>query len=269
MQVNIPVFQLYLSGTMMLLLLVAYISVFLAVYKQKQIRTARIYNESITKARLEAQQTAMNNLARELHDHIKHKLRLCRQQMNNISNLCTHETQRDIIEAHKVLLEDITKEVTDFSRALYYETKDTRNIRKWLVHEVNQVNSCGIIFCWLQVSDTLPEFDMYSEVNLIRIVQEGIQNTLKHAHATNLYIELNCRNEELELRIYDDGVGMAGEVPQTAFGLPGMADRVARMGGNMQFKSAPDQGTLILIHIPLPIEVANGEPAVQFRNEGF
>lgn len=268
MHPDFPLFELYVLGTVLLLLFVCYLSAFLIAHKQKQIRMVFSHNKKIMEVRLEAQEAAMNNLAKELHDHIKHKLQICRQQMDNIARRCTDDIQLDIIEVHQLLLEDIIKEVTDFSRALHFESNGERGIVARLENEVRQVNSCGVIRCGLHIQDALPELDMYSELNLIRIVQESIQNVLKHARAGNLDVHLSCKQDRLELGIRDDGIGIA-EVPATAFGLPGIAARAQSMGGGMELRSAPQEGTLILVRIPLPIKIPVAKPPPLIRNDGF
>src|SRR5690606_26813857 len=120
------------------------------------------------------------------------------------------------------------------------ESNGERGIVARLENEVHQVNSCGVIQCRLHIHDALPELDMYSDLNLIRIVQEATQNALKHAQAANLDIHITCKQDMLELCICDDGIGME-EVPTTAFGLPGIVARAQSMGGSMQLRSAPQE----------------------------
>ncbi|MFM8391460.1 MAG: ATP-binding protein [Methylophilaceae bacterium] len=90
-------------------------------------------------------------------------------------------------------------------------------------------------------------------INIYRIVQESVNNALKHANANHLKISLTRKTgRELRLTIQDDGQGMnVTEVDQTQhFGLLGMRERVQALHGEFQVSSQPSRGTLISIVIP-------------------
>lgn len=90
-------------------------------------------------------------------------------------------------------------------------------------------------------------------INLYRIVQETLNNAVKHAQAHSINIELSRQSQSLQLSIKDDGVGMIlSEVDQTQhFGLLGMRERVEGLHGRFNLTSSPQTGTLIEISIPL------------------
>ncbi len=92
-------------------------------------------------------------------------------------------------------------------------------------------------------------------INIYRIVQEAINNALKHASAKSIEIKLSLRANVFELVIKDDGKGMDIDlVDQTNhFGLLGMRERVEGLRGSFHVKSKPNVGTAINVSIPLKI----------------
>ncbi|MBE9030124.1 GAF domain-containing protein [filamentous cyanobacterium LEGE 11480] len=91
------------------------------------------------------------------------------------------------------------------------------------------------------------------QLNLLRIAQEAITNTLRHAQATQLDITLGFTPPQIRLQIFDNGCGFhpqsLSEV--TGFGLIGMRERAARLNGKFQIHSNPQQGTRITVQLPL------------------
>lgn len=92
------------------------------------------------------------------------------------------------------------------------------------------------------------------EVAIYRLVQESMNNIVKHAQATKVDILIHYGKEKIELMIQDDGVGfvMMEEKKEQAFGLVGMRERVRLLSGELQIESALNKGTTISIRIPYP-----------------
>jgi two-component system, NarL family, sensor histidine kinase UhpB len=95
-------------------------------------------------------------------------------------------------------------------------------------------------------------------INIYRIVQEAVNNAIKHAHAQSINVHLLTDTEGLRLMICDDGVGMRIEsVDQTQhFGLLGMRERVQALHGQFKVISQPDAGRGTTLEIRLPIQSA-------------
>ena len=90
-------------------------------------------------------------------------------------------------------------------------------------------------------------------INIYRIIQEAMNNCLKHARAHNISINLDHKDKYLTLIFNDDGVGFDTSLltKSKQFGLIGMKERVKSLSGMFSIKSTPTKGTLINISIPL------------------
>lgn len=105
----------------------------------------------------------------------------------------------------------------------------------------------------LHLSGNLERIGETVSINLYRIVQESLNNALKYAKATTIAVSLiKTSDGELQLAIKDNGVGMDIETvdQDKHFGLLGMRERVQALYGNFSIEAAPNQGTVISIHIP-------------------
>jgi len=93
------------------------------------------------------------------------------------------------------------------------------------------------------------------EQHLLRIAQEAVTNTVKHAHAKEVWIRLNMDNGKLRMRVADDGEGFeqtdAFSDVGGHFGLLGMRERAERLGGDLQLRSEPGEGTEVEVTVPL------------------
>lgn len=103
-----------------------------------------------------------------------------------------------------------------------------------------------------EVNQKLPQ-DLHD--NLLRIAQEAVANTLKHAKASNIWLDLRVIGRMVCLRIKDDGLGFE---PSDAlsmlgghYGILGMRERAAKLGGVFDLASRPGSGTVVEVKVPL------------------
>ncbi|CAN4270275.1 COG4585 Signal transduction histidine kinase [Methylophilaceae bacterium] len=104
----------------------------------------------------------------------------------------------------------------------------------------------------LKLNGQLDDLGESLNINVYRIVQESINNALKHAQAKSIEVSLTLLENELQMLIKDDGVGMnMASVDQSQhFGLLGIRERVQGFHGSFSLLSEPNRGTAIHINIP-------------------
>ncbi len=92
------------------------------------------------------------------------------------------------------------------------------------------------------------------EAGLYRVAQEALNNALKHAQAGHVWVRLRQNGRGVEIEIADDGIGFdpAAARGQGGFGLRGMEERAALLGGHLTVESQPGQGTCIRVHLASP-----------------
>jgi two-component system sensor histidine kinase DegS len=89
------------------------------------------------------------------------------------------------------------------------------------------------------------------QAELHQIAQEALNNALKHAHAREVQVHLRFGDTATCLQVQDDGVGFELAAVQTGggLGLPGMKERVQKIGGRLNITSAPGQGTKVVVEV--------------------
>ena len=105
----------------------------------------------------------------------------------------------------------------------------------------------------VEVAGPLRPLPIEVETNLLRIGQEAINNAVKHAEANRIDVALNFDTRSVRLSIRDDGRGFDADrqVADGHFGLIGMRERAAQIGGVLTIQSALERGTQIAIDVPL------------------
>ncbi len=97
---------------------------------------------------------------------------------------------------------------------------------------------------------------------ILRIAREALANVLKHAKATKVHVGLSYKQQDLQLRVQDDGRGFPGTSTASAngnYGLDNMRRRTERLGGKFAISSRPGRGTNVMASLPLPTKVLQME----------
>jgi signal transduction histidine kinase len=94
-------------------------------------------------------------------------------------------------------------------------------------------------------------FPPQTEISIYRIVQEGLNNAVKHASATSVSLTVRRNGGVVQIRLSDDGRGFEPN-QRDGFGLTGIKERVQLLGGRMNINSALGQGTCLRVEIPVP-----------------
>jgi signal transduction histidine kinase len=105
----------------------------------------------------------------------------------------------------------------------------------------------------LTVGEDIP-LSPKQESALYRMAEEALNNALKHAGATEVQVALTCRNQNLLLAVTDNGCGFDSAQIAPGFGLQGLRERAAELGGTLIVKTHPGGGTRVVARVPLVIE---------------
>jgi signal transduction histidine kinase len=117
---------------------------------------------------------------------------------------------------------------------------------------VRYVKSCGIATS-LRVRGTA-ELPVEVQEVVYRVAQEALQNTAKHARATAVNISVEITDKSIRLRVADNGAGFSVDTACSrpgSFGLGGMRERAALLGGALIVRSAPGKGSAIVLRLPV------------------
>jgi two-component system sensor histidine kinase ComP len=201
------------------------------------------------------------NLAADLHDSALQEQILWYRRLEELSN-------------DSRLSGDLLEEVVRIKEGLLdviHEIRETCNeLRPPFLKELGLVRALENLFEYAQLRTdytvTFNQEGFHAHVNdeqllaLYRIVQELLRNATKHAHATQVHIELSSADGRIVFRYRDNGIGMDVEDIQGTFrnmGLSGIRERVAALEGEIAFETSPGHG--FGVHISLPTETTRQE----------
>ncbi|WP_414048674.1 sensor histidine kinase [Macrococcus animalis] len=189
-------------------------------------------------------------LARELHDSVSQQLFAASMMLSALKS-AEHEIQ---VKKQLSLLEKMLHESQQEMRALLLHLRPVGLKNKTLEQGLTQLIKELKQKIPLNITTDLEEIVLEKgiEDHLFRIAQESISNTLRHAKAENITIELFKANNRVILRITDDGIGFdINQVDDTRYGLHTMKERALEIGGTCQVISAPQSGTRVEVKVPI------------------
>ena len=213
--------------------------------------------QTLSRKLLAAQETERRRIATDLHDQIGQSLTALKMNLQSLRRSVGNGDEAQAWGACLKTLDDTIQEVRNLSRALRPSVLDDLGLVpaiQWLLK--SQIKQAGLK-TRLQTNLDDVRLPPPIETAAFRIVQEAINNCLRHARARRLDVSVCSTGETLLLRIEDDGAGF--EVQQAlqranrgdSLGLLGMQERAVLLDGDLQIESAPGQGTRICATIPI------------------
>jgi signal transduction histidine kinase len=193
-------------------------------------------------------------LARELHDSVTQLLYSVTMYTEAAARLMTAGQGADAAEYLRDA-RDTAREALREMRLLIYQLRppvlEKGGLAVALQVRLDAVERRGGIQAELHIEGQerlLPTI----QAELHQIAQEALNNALKHAHARKVQVRLHFGEAATCLEVQDDGVGfdLAAAQDGGGLGIPGMKERVQKIGGRLEIKSAPGQGTKIVVEVP-------------------
>ncbi len=237
-----------------------------ALRNQQQLNEQRIRLASL----VQGQDEERKRLSRELHDGIGQMLtglKLLSENIRSAANL----TERDqtTFANLKMLLVRTIQETRNVSNNLMPPVLSDFGLVAALRQLTEQQARESDLTITLHSSLEKRRFGQSIEIGLYRIAQEAVHNAIKHAGADTVQVDLSIRQQQLVLRIADDGCGLPTHVttgPTGSQGLFNMRERAKLLGGRFRLLSQPDRGTRVLISLPL-VDETIATPKVTRREE--
>jgi PAS domain S-box-containing protein len=203
---------------------------------------------------IEAQEVERAWIARELHDDINQRLALLTVELHRWrQNSSTSPEFQEQLQHVQQSLTEISMDVQGLSHRLHsskLEYLGLANAAKSFCKEIAETNNVNVDFGQSGISGTLP-YDV--SLSLFRVLQEALQNGVKHSGSRSFTVELDATPDEIVLTITDAGSGF---VEETAFsgkglGLISMRERMQLVRGDLCVRSTIGRGTTIYARAPL------------------
>lgn len=244
--------------TLLIILLVSFVTFIIYRYQikrnayYKEMEEMKIEHENeMLKSQVEIQEQTFENISREIHDNIGQKLTLAKLQLNTM-NLSYNVVASASLNNSVNMISEAINDLSDISRSMSSEIILQNGLIKALEFEVAQLNKSSLYKIDLFINGDLVFLNSQKELILFRIVQEALNNIMKHAAAKKIEITMNYFNDHIEMQIKDDGRGFVnGPGCLKGTGIANMNRRAEILNGHCIVTSNPGDGTQITIEIPI------------------
>lgn len=260
-----------LGATALVMLLAGFITTLLYLYQRKQLAFRKEmeqvklnHEKTLLQVELEGREQTLKHISREIHDHISLNLTLSKLHLHSMNPPETQQAREKLSLATELITEAI-QNLRDIAHRMDADPVRSGGLLKALEDEIERVRRIGKIRIRLEVLGSPQFMEASRELTLFRILQETLNNILRHARARNIHVNLAYRGGLVRMEISDDGVGFDlpadGNFPQgKGAGLRNIRHRAAILEGRLQIRSAPGEGTCLMITVPL-VSAANAQMA--------
>lgn len=203
-------------------------------------------------------------LARELHDQIIQDMLGLIYHLEEIEGQADSTGMKQDIGMVRSGIRGLVEELRQMCSDLRPPTIDHHGLSAAINSLANEWSDRSDIQIHLEIDPDLGRFPEMIELSLFRIVQEGLNNVRKHAAAKQVRISLQrTSSTNLLLRLEDDGKGLSKPTDLRSlandkhFGLVGISERVALLGGSIHIESSAGNGTILQVEIPSPYPISS------------
>jgi signal transduction histidine kinase/ligand-binding sensor domain-containing protein len=226
-------------------------------YRVLQLKRVHVAQQAFSRQLIASQEAERKRIAAELHDSLGQHLVI----IKNLALISLNKGESD--GEARAQMEEVSaeasqalSEVREISYNLRPYQLDRIGLTKAIDAIVKKASSATNIVFTVELDEIDNVFPKGSEINFYRIVQECINNLMKHSQATQASVAVRHAPDELVLVIHDNGKGFSpGSVDPAqspgGFGLIGISERAQLLGGRLVVHSTPNQGTTLNIKIPL------------------
>lgn len=213
------------------------------VYQERNDLALRIsrHQRELIQSYVNGSERERQRVSRDLHDDIG-------SRMSHIKRLL--QQQGPAQQALQEQLEKLVSDVRTMAHRLAAPPAAGGGLVPRLQALASETQAATSMACYVQSFDFPDNLSPALETEAYRIVQEAVQNIVKHAHATEAYIQLFLHEQDVTITIEDNGKGFLLDVMSTGIGLTNMRMRAESMGGRLEISSGRGKGTTIIVVIP-------------------
>lgn len=208
------------------------------------------FEQTLLQSQLEIQEQTFNDISQEIHDNVGQILSLAKVQLNIIGESST--LNQSLLADAKENISKAMSDLRDVAKGLNGDRILGVGLEEAVSQEIQRINRSGILSIRLQMNGKTKEIEQQKQLILYRVIQECIQNIIKHAAATIVAMNFSYLEKELEIAITDNGKGFdleEAKVNRNGLGLINIQKRIELIGGKIALQSFPNKGTSIKINL--------------------
>lgn len=255
---------LILLGVIGMLLLAVAVIVFFIVYQKrlfaqqnKIIALETAHQKDLLESSIQAQEVERKRVATDLHDGIGSLLSAIRLYVLQLSPEKQRDNYDELLQETKSMVDSAITQTREISHNLLPTTLDRFGVIQAIEDHCNRMQKLEdteVTFSY----DKEYRFTKQQDLALYRIFQELMNNTIKHAQASQIQVGFHSQSEKIQFNYQDNGKGLPqnnGQKTGSGLGLKSIESRVNLLNGKMDIISAKDKGFQFEMTIPRPLPV--------------
>jgi two-component system, NarL family, sensor kinase len=210
------------------------------------------YAEELLKTRLEIQEDTFRNISEEIHDNIGQSLSLVKLIVATAEPGNTAQVTGALDRSGQLLTKAI-QDLRNLSHSLSPDFLDTIGLPTAIEQQLQQLEKTKQFTTTFTLSGHPEKLNLQKEMVILRVVQELLNNIVKHAKATAIAIDIAYHHTSLTITVKDDGIGFTPTLETTpsttGIGLSNIRNRIKLIGSECLIQSAPGEGTTVILQI--------------------
>ncbi len=237
--------------------LVGCVIYFVVLYRNRQVKNKKeqeereaIFQQELLKTQVEIQEQTFEQISKEIHDNITQVLSFVKLTMRSLGNGLDEANKAKLNDSRELLSQTII-DLRDMSKSMSFEHIATAGLAKAIEKEVERMNKSDVIKVSYATEGKIYSLGEQRELVLFRILQESINNALKHSGAKHFNISLQYKEDLFNLTLEDDGSGFspASVENKSGSGLRNIENRARMIGGKATIDSAPGKGCRVSVDL--------------------
>jgi len=220
----------------------------------KQERQAASEMRTLYRQVISARENEHSRLSRELHDGVLQDLCAISRDLKALQGEPDCRPYDHLVDLSSKTVQSLRDICNDLRPPLLQQ--DLSSALKSLVEDMDARSPAPV---HIEINTEQEELRLPDDVALVvfRITQEGLNNAIQHADASEIAVRLTEYPDKLRLTITDDGQGISGGVKTTSFvadghyGIAGMRERASMIGGKLDLQSSSGYGTVVILELPV------------------
>jgi signal transduction histidine kinase len=246
--------------TCLFLVLAMFIILFLFIFQKRQLQNKQektalktAYDQEILKSQIEVQNQTLQHIGQELHDNIGQLLSVAKINLNILEE--SNNSEHEYIKQTNEIISQSINDLRALTKSLDGDFVHDFGLEESISHELQCIRKTKRFETEISVLGTKRKLGYEIEIVLFRIVQEVLNNALKHSKAKNIDIFLQYFSTTFELTVKDNGKGFdlqnikPENINSSGAGLRNMQRRMELIGGKCTINSAIGEGTEVLLKL--------------------
>jgi len=206
------------------------------------------YLLEIQKVHSEIQEETLRYVSRELHDNLGQIASLIKINLNTINTALLPQDIGEKVEATRGLMRRLTRDIKILSVGLNKLHPDHSFVDA-VKNEISQLNKTGVFTATLTISNDFIEPQQEKSLMVFRMVQEVINNIIKHSQATTMNAHFFYKNGASVIELHDNGIGFNVNEPlrPDSSGLSNLRNRACFINADLKISSRKSMGTMVTI----------------------